>query len=86
MPVGLRRLSALHPAGVPWAWGINGVTSVLASVLAIVRGDQLGLHRGHAARRRLLRGGRGPRRARPLAGAPRPATRSRKTEATSPVS
>jgi hypothetical protein len=35
MPVGLRRLSALHPAGVPWAWGINGVTSVLASVLAV---------------------------------------------------
>jgi hypothetical protein len=35
MPVGLRRLSALHPSGVPWAWGINGVTSVLASVLAV---------------------------------------------------
>jgi hypothetical protein len=35
MPVGLRRLSALYPTGVPWAWGINGVTSVLASVLAV---------------------------------------------------
>jgi hypothetical protein len=35
MPVGLGRLSALYPAGVPWAWGINGVTSVLASVLAV---------------------------------------------------
>ena len=35
MPIGLRRLSALHPEGVPWAWGINGITSVLASVLAI---------------------------------------------------
>jgi hypothetical protein len=36
MPIGLRRLSGLHPAGVPWAWGVNGVTSVLGSVLAIV--------------------------------------------------
>ena len=35
MPIGLRRLAGLYPAGVPWAWGINGVTSVLASVLAI---------------------------------------------------
>jgi hypothetical protein len=35
MPIGLKRLAALHPAGVPWAWGINGVTSVLGSVLAI---------------------------------------------------
>jgi hypothetical protein len=35
MPVGLRRLSALYPTSVPWAWGINGVTSVLASVLAV---------------------------------------------------
>jgi hypothetical protein len=35
MPIGLRRLAALQPAGVPWAWGINGVTSVLASVLAV---------------------------------------------------
>ena len=35
MPIGLRRLSSLHPRGVPWAWGINGVTSVLASVLAL---------------------------------------------------
>jgi hypothetical protein len=35
MPIGLKRLAALHPAGVAWAWGINGVTSVLGSVLAI---------------------------------------------------
>jgi hypothetical protein len=35
MPVGLRRLAGLHPSGVPWAWGINGVTSVLGSALAI---------------------------------------------------
>jgi hypothetical protein len=35
MPLGLRRLQGLHPAGVPWAWGINGIASVLASVLAV---------------------------------------------------
>lgn len=35
MPLGLRRLAALHPAGVPWAWSVNGVTSVLGSVLAV---------------------------------------------------
>ncbi len=35
MPIGLRRLDALHPAGVPWAWGVNGAASVLASVLGI---------------------------------------------------
>jgi hypothetical protein len=28
-------LSELHPEGVPWAWGINGVASVLGSVLAV---------------------------------------------------
>ncbi len=35
MPIGLTRLASLHPSGVAWAWGINGVTSVLGSVLAI---------------------------------------------------
>jgi hypothetical protein len=35
MPIGLRRLAARHPQGVPWAWGINGITSVIASVLAV---------------------------------------------------
>ncbi|MET0511508.1 MAG: hypothetical protein ABW135_07490 [Thermoleophilaceae bacterium] len=35
MPIGLRRVSGLWPAAVPWAWGINGVTSVVASVLAV---------------------------------------------------
>ena len=29
------RLRGPHPAGVPWAWGINGISSVLASVLAV---------------------------------------------------
>jgi len=35
MPIGLRRMSALYPEGVPWAWGINGITSVLASALGV---------------------------------------------------
>src|SRR3954452_24840668 len=35
MPIGLRRLVALAPAGVPWAWAVNGLTSVLASALAV---------------------------------------------------
>ena len=36
MPIALRRLAALHPSGVPWAWGVNGVASVIGSVLAIL--------------------------------------------------
>ena len=35
MPIGLRRLSELHPAGVAWAWGINGITSVLGSAVGV---------------------------------------------------
>jgi hypothetical protein len=35
MPIGLRRLVELHPGGVPWAWAVNGLTSVLASALAV---------------------------------------------------
>ena len=35
MPLGLSRLAALHPSGVPWAWAINGLASVLASALAV---------------------------------------------------
>lgn len=35
MPIGLRRLAQLHPIGVPWAWGINGMASVLASALGV---------------------------------------------------
>ena len=35
MPLGLIRLQGLFPEGVPWAWGINGIASVVASVLAI---------------------------------------------------
>ncbi|MFP6623179.1 MAG: hypothetical protein VCC20_06860 [Myxococcota bacterium] len=35
MPVGLRRFQALYPTGIAYAWGVNGVASVLASVLGV---------------------------------------------------
>lgn len=35
MPFGLRRFRALHPTGIAYAWGVNGVASVLASVLGV---------------------------------------------------
>jgi hypothetical protein len=31
LPLGLGRLAALHPGGVAWAWGVNGIASVVAS-------------------------------------------------------
>lgn len=36
MPLGLRRLAAGRAELVPWAWSVNGGTSVLGSVLAMV--------------------------------------------------
>ena len=33
MPIGIARLSAQSASAIPYAWGINGITSVLASVL-----------------------------------------------------
>jgi hypothetical protein len=35
MPIGLTRLAGLHPDAVPWGWAVNGIASVLASVLAV---------------------------------------------------
>lgn len=35
MPIGLTRLAGLHRDAVPWAWAVNGIASVLASVLAV---------------------------------------------------
>jgi hypothetical protein len=35
-PAGIRRLSRSAPHLVAWAWGVNGVTSVLATSLAII--------------------------------------------------
>jgi spermidine synthase len=38
----LRYLHDRHPAFIPWAWGINGITSVLASVAAVAIAMQTG--------------------------------------------
>lgn len=35
MPLGMTRLAAGCPTGVPWAWGVNGIASVVASALAV---------------------------------------------------
>ena len=35
-PTGLRQLGERAPELVPWAWGMNGVFSVLGSVLVIL--------------------------------------------------
>jgi hypothetical protein len=35
MPTGIRRLAAVAPHMVPWAWGMNGALSVLGATLAI---------------------------------------------------
>src|SRR4029077_768613 len=42
MPIGLKRLSRMYPAAVPWGWAINGFTSVVAAVLAIAVAIQFG--------------------------------------------
>jgi hypothetical protein len=42
MPIGLRRLEASCPGGLPFAWGVNGIASVVASVLAICVGIVFG--------------------------------------------
>ena len=69
MPIGLTRLAGLHPGAVPWAWAVNGIASVLASVLAVAVADHLGLRGRDAARTRLLPRRARRRVARPLAGA-----------------
>ena len=42
LPLGVRALTGGRRALVPWAWGMNGATSVLASVLGVV----IGMHAG----------------------------------------
>jgi hypothetical protein len=44
-PVGMRAATGWAPALTPWLWGINGATSVFASVLAVA----IALHWGIAA-------------------------------------
>jgi hypothetical protein len=36
MPIGIRMLARRAPEIIPWAWGVNGATSVLGSVAALV--------------------------------------------------
>lgn len=38
----LRYLEDRHPAFIPWAWGINGITSVLASIAAVAMAMRMG--------------------------------------------
>ena len=45
MPLGLARFSSLYRRSVAYAWGVNGVASVLASVLGIA----LAIHFGYTA-------------------------------------
>jgi hypothetical protein len=42
MPLGLARFSALYPTSVAYAWGVNGIASVLASVLGVALAIQFG--------------------------------------------
>lgn len=39
---GLRYLEEHYPRFIPWAWGINGLTSVTGSVLAIIFAMRIG--------------------------------------------
>jgi hypothetical protein len=36
LPTGIRTANAIGPEVVPWAWGLNGATSVVGSILAIL--------------------------------------------------
>ena len=44
-PLGLSRLAASAESLIPWAWGINACSSVVAAILATV----LAIHLGFAA-------------------------------------
>ena len=41
-PTAVKEVEKLNPNFIAWAWGVNGVTSVLASILAIVVAMQVG--------------------------------------------
>ena len=41
-PTGIAILRETRPELIPWAWGVNGYTSVLGSVLAVILGIELG--------------------------------------------
>ncbi len=42
MPIGLDRLASLHPGATPYAWGVNGIASVIASVVGMLVAIQFG--------------------------------------------
>ncbi|RMF27618.1 MAG: hypothetical protein D6759_17375, partial [Chloroflexi bacterium] len=44
-PKGLRHLEARAPQRIPWAWGVNGAASVIASVLAALLALSFGFSR-----------------------------------------
>jgi hypothetical protein len=44
-PTGLEWLRRAEPGLVPWAWAVNGVASVTATVLAVILGIELGFSR-----------------------------------------
>jgi hypothetical protein len=44
-PTGLELLRRAEPRLVPWAWAVNGVASVAATVLAVILGIELGFTR-----------------------------------------
>ena len=63
-PLGLRRFGTRSAALVPWAWGVNGCASVLASPLAMIIAMQWGFvltanGGGRLLCRRGVRGGEG---------------------------
>jgi hypothetical protein len=43
-PLGLTRLGGKSPQSVPWAWGINGFTSVTGTSLAIILSVEAGFN------------------------------------------
>ena len=59
MPLGLRRLERQCEGGIPYAWGINGVASVLASVVGALTALSFGVYRGRYRCGLVLRRGGG---------------------------
>jgi hypothetical protein len=41
-PTGLELLRRLEPQLIPWAWAVNGVGSVVATVLAVILAMEIG--------------------------------------------
>lgn len=45
LPLGIRYAESLHPDLVPWAWAVNGCTSVTSTVLTVVLAMEVGFSR-----------------------------------------